>query len=226
MKLHIENFAKILHADIEFDGLTVLAGANNTGKSTIGKILYSFYRSFSNKEQRIRSERLNSMCAAVTDGLRMDRPTDIEKLIIDGNSLEKIVEALLNGFWQAGAKMGMPEPNPVRRRELIDSYVAKIRPKYEEALRMEDGAYAMRIVARVFDCVFHRQYHPIFRHEGESKLVLTVKGQDNVFSFSATEGRCWNPTNFLNKAYFISSPDVLSLCKESWRGIFNLLYTF
>lgn len=46
MKLRIENFAKISHADIEFDGLTVLAGANNTGKSTVGKILYSFYRSY------------------------------------------------------------------------------------------------------------------------------------------------------------------------------------
>ena len=33
MKLHIENFAKISSADIEFDGLTVIAGKNNTGKT-------------------------------------------------------------------------------------------------------------------------------------------------------------------------------------------------
>ena len=44
MKLHIENFAKIGTADIRLDGLTVIAGQNNTGKSTLGKVLYSFFR--------------------------------------------------------------------------------------------------------------------------------------------------------------------------------------
>ena len=33
MKLHIENFAKIANADIEINGITVIAGENNTGKS-------------------------------------------------------------------------------------------------------------------------------------------------------------------------------------------------
>ena len=38
MKLNISNFAKIDNADIIIDGITVIAGENNTGKSTIGKI--------------------------------------------------------------------------------------------------------------------------------------------------------------------------------------------
>ena len=33
MKLHVENFAKIKEADIEINGITVIAGENNTGKS-------------------------------------------------------------------------------------------------------------------------------------------------------------------------------------------------
>lgn len=40
MRLQIENFAKIAKADINIDGITVIAGENNTGKSTIGKALY------------------------------------------------------------------------------------------------------------------------------------------------------------------------------------------
>ena len=39
MRLKIRNFAKILQADIEIDGITIIAGNNNIGKSTIGKIL-------------------------------------------------------------------------------------------------------------------------------------------------------------------------------------------
>lgn len=43
MKLNISNFAKIDNADIIIDGITVIAGENNTGKSTIGKILFSIF---------------------------------------------------------------------------------------------------------------------------------------------------------------------------------------
>ena len=43
MKLSISNLAKIKQADIDIDGITVVAGENNTGKSTIGKVLFSTF---------------------------------------------------------------------------------------------------------------------------------------------------------------------------------------
>ena len=64
MKLHIEWFAKISSADIEFDGMTVIAGKNNTGKSTVGKVLYAFFRSMSQLEKRVRRDRLSSIMRA------------------------------------------------------------------------------------------------------------------------------------------------------------------
>lgn len=39
MELKVRNFAKIAEADIIIDGITIIAGNNNTGKSTIGKLL-------------------------------------------------------------------------------------------------------------------------------------------------------------------------------------------
>ena len=47
MKLRIKNFAKISEADIDIDGITIIAGNNNTGKSTIGKILDSVFNATS-----------------------------------------------------------------------------------------------------------------------------------------------------------------------------------
>nr|WP_289701796.1 ATP-binding protein [Enterocloster clostridioformis] len=41
MKLRIRNVAKIEEADLELNGITIIAGNNNTGKSTIGKIVFS-----------------------------------------------------------------------------------------------------------------------------------------------------------------------------------------
>ena len=57
MKLKISNFAKIEKADINIDGITVICGDNDTGKSTIGKILFSIFSSNYNSAKRIRGEK-------------------------------------------------------------------------------------------------------------------------------------------------------------------------
>jgi len=44
MRLKIKGFHVIKSADIQFEGLTVIAGENDTGKSTVGKILFSEIR--------------------------------------------------------------------------------------------------------------------------------------------------------------------------------------
>lgn len=42
MRLHIENIGGLSDADIAIEGITVIAGENNVGKSTIGKSFYAF----------------------------------------------------------------------------------------------------------------------------------------------------------------------------------------
>ena len=61
MELNINNFAKIEKADITIDGITVIAGENNTGKSTVGKILFSLFNSLQNVDERILDERFKEI---------------------------------------------------------------------------------------------------------------------------------------------------------------------
>ena len=56
MKLKISNFAKIEEADIKIDGITVICGDNDTGKSTIGKILFSIFNFDNYKNERIKKD--------------------------------------------------------------------------------------------------------------------------------------------------------------------------
>jgi len=44
MKLQLKNIGMIKEANVKIDGLTVIAGENDTGKSTLGKILYIFIK--------------------------------------------------------------------------------------------------------------------------------------------------------------------------------------
>lgn len=44
MRIRLQNIAKIYEAIVECHGLTAIIGVNDRGKSTIGKVLYSFFR--------------------------------------------------------------------------------------------------------------------------------------------------------------------------------------
>ncbi|HZG86232.1 AAA family ATPase [Paenibacillus sp.] len=46
MRLEMKNIGLLGKADIEINGLTVIAGENDTGKSTIGKVLFSIIKAF------------------------------------------------------------------------------------------------------------------------------------------------------------------------------------
>jgi predicted ATPase len=55
MRLKFSNVGIIKEADILVDGLTVLAGVNDTGKSTIGKLLYSLIKVSNNYKKVLQS---------------------------------------------------------------------------------------------------------------------------------------------------------------------------
>lgn len=61
MKLYLKNIGKVKQASVELNGITVIAGENNTGKSTIGRTLFALFRSFFNIDRRIEEERINSI---------------------------------------------------------------------------------------------------------------------------------------------------------------------
>ncbi|MCD8454394.1 AAA family ATPase [Tenacibaculum finnmarkense genomovar ulcerans] len=48
MRLRIQNIGIIDTADINIDGITVITGKNDSGKSTVGKVLYSIIRALNN----------------------------------------------------------------------------------------------------------------------------------------------------------------------------------
>ncbi|MBW5410795.1 ATP-binding protein, partial [Brachyspira hampsonii] len=56
MKLKISNFAKIEEANIKIDGITVICGDNDTGKSTVGKILFSIFNYDNFRSRRIKND--------------------------------------------------------------------------------------------------------------------------------------------------------------------------
>ena len=61
MRLILENVGNVQEADIKLDGITLIAGENNTGKSTVGKMLFCIFESFYKIERQISQERINTI---------------------------------------------------------------------------------------------------------------------------------------------------------------------
>ena len=59
MKVEIENLAKVKKANIDLNAITVIAGFNDTGKSTIGKALSAAFLSSQDINERVRNAKKN-----------------------------------------------------------------------------------------------------------------------------------------------------------------------
>ncbi len=59
MRLKLQNIGIISSADINIDGITLITGENDSGKSTIGKTLYSIIRSFNSIEESFNDSKLS-----------------------------------------------------------------------------------------------------------------------------------------------------------------------
>ena len=207
MKLHIENFAKISSADIEFDGFTVIAGKNNTGKSTIGKVLYAFFRSMSRLDKRVRHDRLKTVARAFKKATDFHISEDQAGAVLDGRvaarDLYNELVAALPDYEQKFRPLVAPFFSGDDERKL-NSEIAQARDTAANAI-------AVRLIRKVLDCVFHHQYSPLRGASADSKIVLNVQGLDNVLTIHDDGFEVVKPTSFVNKVQLVASPDVLSL---------------
>ncbi|HFU3704352.1 TPA: AAA family ATPase, partial [Streptococcus suis] len=91
MKLTIEKIGKINRADFEFEGLTVIAGRNSTGKSTVGKALFSMFNSFYKISNTYKSYRERAIRSRILD---LDEVYEIFYFNENSINLEQLVAKL------------------------------------------------------------------------------------------------------------------------------------
>lgn len=76
MNIKLENIGIVKDSSIKLDGLTVITGNNNSGKTTVGKVIYSLIDAVSNlssKSQKDRTIYINNVLSEVQETLEMFR---------------------------------------------------------------------------------------------------------------------------------------------------------
>ena len=90
MKLSIENFAKIKRADIELNGITIIAGENDSGKSTVGKVLATVFSGFHNVNEYSRDERYLALAQVLLLAIKTHKDSQIKNI----KELDNLINAL------------------------------------------------------------------------------------------------------------------------------------
>lgn len=87
MKISVENIAKIQHAKVAIDGISVLAGYNATGKSTVSKSLNAIILAYTNILRKAERSRNHSINSALNNFLGEISPSEIFFFFSDDNLL-------------------------------------------------------------------------------------------------------------------------------------------
>ena len=59
MQIKLENIGIVKNSSIALNGLTVITGKNNSGKSTVGKTLYALFDAVSNISEKFEKDKCN-----------------------------------------------------------------------------------------------------------------------------------------------------------------------
>lgn len=212
MKLRIDNFALIRHAEIDIDGITVIAGNNNSGKSTVGKIIFSLFAALDNIDEKIKDQRLKMIQRTVlykiyqisgaNSALRL---WNIEK---DVRSFISNQEDNLCIDWPALVKHYESEvPELVRGNTLEEMKQAVDQIKLWPRLRLIGDA-----INPYFSSCFNQQINSLSSPEVPARVSMYIKREEISATFEHNYATEINPGIELeNKAIFYSSPLAVDL---------------
>lgn len=133
MRIHMHNIGKIHKADIITDGITVIVGGNDTGKSTIGRSLFMYCESLRGIDTYIELDRINN----VSQKLKASSETfDLYCKNISNSKRRKKVEAVKDLRSKYAVKI--VSEGPERIRELLNSYCLEHASFYKLATTDDD----------------------------------------------------------------------------------------
>ena len=223
MELIIQNFAKIKQAEIKIDGITVIAGENNTGKSTVGKILFSLFNSVSNIEEKIDRQRKYEIMEVCQTAIRNYYAHNLERNA--SNQLRYIssrrIADFVAGELRAGAEIdpGKLEQfcittvmRSLPKEEAGDAagVVSEMLPKVLELAELPLDRIYRTLISNQFESVFAEQSSPLFQDSGETKIDLIIKKKKLSVTFDRSQcARFETEYNIVHRAIYIDDPFIL-----------------
>ena len=213
MQLTFRNIGKIKEANVKLDGITVIAGENNTGKSTVGKVLYSVFNSFYRIQEQIYNEKADSIEKAINNFIRSDVNLRLNRLVAEPEIINEMLE---------NPNKYISQPELLKQNiityitqldnlksnvnlEGIDSLVVKI----NDILNLLDYDIVKTVIKNKLNIEFNGQINNIYS-EREGFVELIIKGKPVSINISDNNVNHISDIFYLNtEIIYIDDPFVL-----------------
>lgn len=217
MELNIKNFARIKEASIKLEGITVIAGENNTGKSTIGKILFASFNSLNDIDTKVRLNILNSIN-------RQWESFILELMNITKNNIN--IYELINNYDIVNHIINVKDEDIEKAiSNIIGEYIGVNNKSTVEAIRstanrikeyknISRGRLSYNIMSQYYNDLFYSQINS--RVDKDSIAEITIKDCGILFEF--LDDRClkFEKINSNYNAFFIDNPFTLDKTPYSY----------
>lgn len=241
MRLKIDNFAKVKHADIVIDGITVIAGENNTGKSTIGKVLYSIFYSLHDLDAKIenkRKEEIDLICSRYIRNMIVHGFIDESLSLENTSAVRRLSNDISKELVKEILEIDVDIIDYVFYRELFEKICSRygfklyeeqindfVESTYEQVIiRKKNDNYklVLEIIQRSFLQIFSSQIQCLKDLESTSKVTLTIKDKDIEIVFKENKCIDWSAEyNILHEAFFLDDPFVLDDLSERYYDLLS-----
>ena len=230
MRLEIQHFSKIKQASIKLDGITVIAGENNTGKSTVGKILSCMFNSMykvDEKASQKKKEQIESL-------LRYNWQNSwYHNLKNDDQRVTVNVPSRTSRKRYANAAELIMAADEERKIEIIselydnlrnvidgesrDALCHEVLEKVNSILNLKNEAVEQTLIADTFGRYFYGQMNDLYEPESEAKAILLIQGKKiQVGIKQNSEYMIEREISVMHEAISIDSPAIMDYM-NSWE---------
>lgn len=212
MRLKINNVAELENLDLKIDGLTIIAGENNTGKSTLNKCLYAAFNSLNSLSENVFTDKINSFLTDLKEELISNADGDdyreryfISKIIDDRSFVEEIKRLSLAA-----------EINDINDINDINNYIRNYLSKeiierkltlpidnlnkevfnIEPYLKINNDEIKKKITTKMFQSEFNGTINNIHDDTSIAEIILEIK--DNTTSYKIQSNRVTEITTNLS----------------------------
>ena len=199
MKISVQNFGIISYASIEINGISLIAGPNDSGKSTIGKIFYSLVRGLNPDEDIFITEKNDTIRRFYQNILRILR--DDKNIDISIYQTNRINDEWISSIETLAENFVGTQKNQLLRFCKIIKYQNEIEFNSIENKNIEISNY--------FLTEFNDEIQPVFNDEKITSIFIDDLEGTATLQYDFNPQLNKNINIFFNNSFFIESPSLI-----------------
>ncbi len=204
MKLIIKNIGKLKNAEVEINGITVITGENNTGKSTVGKTLFSLFYGFYDLDKKISMRKIGDIENIFLRFVRNMNSENLKKIINISDKIEK--------------KVNYNKDEISRLLQENESFIPKenledVSEKISNIIKITSKSYLENMISYIFNIEFDSQINTIGSNY-EGRIILRIKEDEIKIAIKRNEIAIENEINLRSEVIYIDDPFVIDNLNE------------